>query len=70
LRWRDLDVEQKTLRIERAVEQISEYGLAIKEPKTARGRGCVIGTRKFFYDDGIDWRNREDFSCSDDPRAP
>jgi integrase len=41
LRWRDLDVEQKTLRIERAVEQTSEFGLAIKEPKTARGKRTI-----------------------------
>jgi integrase len=41
LRWRDLDVDQKTLRIERAVEQTSEFGLAIKEPKTARGKRTI-----------------------------
>jgi integrase len=41
LRWRDLDIEQRTLRIERAVEQTSEYGLALKEPKTARGKRTI-----------------------------
>ena len=41
LRWSDLDVEKKTLRIERAVEQTSEYGLAIKEPKTKRGKRTI-----------------------------
>src|SRR5262249_48796123 len=37
LRWSDLDVENKALRIERSVEQTAKYGLALKEPKTARG---------------------------------
>jgi len=41
LRWSDLDIEKKTLRIERAVEQTSEYGLAIKEPKTKRGKRTI-----------------------------
>jgi integrase len=41
LRWSDLDVEKKTLRIERAVEQTSEFGLAIKEPKTKRGKRTI-----------------------------
>jgi integrase len=41
LRWSDLDTEKKTLRIERAVEQTSEYGLAIKEPKTKRGKRTI-----------------------------
>jgi integrase len=41
LRWRDLDIAQRTLRIERAVEQTSEFGLAIKEPKTSRGKRTI-----------------------------
>jgi integrase len=41
LRWSDLDVEKKTLRIERAVEQTAKYGLAIKEPKTKRGKRTI-----------------------------
>jgi integrase len=41
LRWSDLDVEKKTLRIERAVEQTSQYGLAIKPPKTKRGKRTI-----------------------------
>ena len=34
LQWKDLDVANKTLRIERAIEQTLKYDLAIKEPKT------------------------------------
>lgn len=37
LRWADLDVEKKTLRIERAWEQTKKYGLRLKPPKTKRG---------------------------------
>jgi integrase len=33
LRWADLDVEKKSLRIERAIEQTKKYGLRIKGPK-------------------------------------
>jgi integrase len=33
LRWSDLDVEKKTLRIERAAEQTNKYGLRTKGPK-------------------------------------
>jgi integrase len=36
LRWSDLDVESKSLRIERALEETDKFGLALKEPKTAR----------------------------------
>jgi integrase len=41
LRWSDLDVEKKTLRIERAVEQTSKFELAIKGPKTERGKRTI-----------------------------
>jgi integrase len=41
LRWSDLDVATKTLRIERAVELTDKYGLALKEPKTARGKRTI-----------------------------
>jgi integrase len=40
LRWGDLDVEAKTLRIERAVEQIGG-SLDLKDPKTARGKRTI-----------------------------
>jgi integrase len=36
-RWTDLNVEQKTLRIERAWEQTKKFGLRLKPPKTKRG---------------------------------
>jgi integrase len=38
LRWLDLDVEKKTITIERAVEQVHKQPLALKGPKTARGK--------------------------------
>jgi integrase len=41
LRWSDVDFEKKTLRIERAVEQIHGQPLALKEPKTARGKRTI-----------------------------
>jgi integrase len=41
LRWSDLDVEKKTLRIERAVEQVHKQPLAIKAPKTERGKRTI-----------------------------
>jgi integrase len=41
LRWSDLDVANKTLRIERAVEQTAKYDLTIKGPKTERGKRTI-----------------------------
>ena len=37
LRWTDLDVETKTLKIERAWEPTKRHGMRLKPPKTARG---------------------------------
>lgn len=37
LRWTDLDVEKRTLRIERAWEPSAKHGLRLKAPKTKRG---------------------------------
>lgn len=37
LRWTDLDIDRKTLRIERAWEQTKKFGLRLKPPKTKRG---------------------------------
>lgn len=42
LRWSDLDQANKTLRIERALEETSKFGLALKEPKTARGKRTIM----------------------------
>jgi integrase len=33
LRWEDIDVSRKMLRIERAIEQTKRYGLRLKGPK-------------------------------------
>jgi len=41
LRWSDLDVKNKTLRIERAVEELELHPLAIKGPKTERGKRTI-----------------------------
>jgi len=41
LRWSDLEVANKTLRIERALEETGELGLSFKGPKTQRGK-CTI----------------------------
>ncbi|MGY3489625.1 integrase [Bradyrhizobium sp. USDA 4011] len=37
LRWSDLDVDKKTLRIERALEHTKKFGIRVKPPKTKRG---------------------------------
>ncbi|MDI4231426.1 site-specific integrase [Bradyrhizobium sp. Arg237L] len=37
LRWINLDIDKKTLRIERAWEQTKKFGLRLKPPKTKRG---------------------------------
>jgi integrase len=41
LRWDDLDVGGKTLRIERAVEETEEHGLRIKGPKNDRSKRTI-----------------------------
>jgi integrase len=47
LQWRDLDIGNKTLRIERAVEQVHGQPLVLKEPKTTRGKRTIT------IDDGL-----------------
>jgi integrase len=41
LRWSDLDPAERTLRIERALEETRAGGRTLKEPKTARGRRTI-----------------------------
>jgi integrase len=41
LRWSDLDVAAKTLRIERAVEATRKHGRILKGPKTERGKRTI-----------------------------
>ena len=41
LRWSDLDVEKKTLRIERAIEETRAFGRTLKEPKSSRGKRTI-----------------------------
>jgi integrase len=38
LQWGDVDLDQSSLRIERAVEKTKKHGLRIKSPKTKHGR--------------------------------
>jgi integrase len=47
LRWADLDLAYKTLRFERAIEQVRKQPLTLKEPKTARGKRVIT------IDDGL-----------------
>jgi integrase len=47
LRWTDFDATNKTLRIERALEETKEAGLTFKPPKTKRG------TRTITIDDDL-----------------
>jgi integrase len=37
LRWADLDVDKKTVKVERAWEQTKKFGLRLKPPKSKRG---------------------------------
>ena len=41
LRWSDLDVGNRTLRIERALEATGKFGMRFKEPKSARGKRTI-----------------------------
>jgi len=41
LRWSDLDANEKTLRIERAVEQTDKHGLRFKGPKKERHKRTI-----------------------------
>ena len=41
LRWSDLDIEKKTLRMERAVDQVHKQPLGLKDPKTARSTRTI-----------------------------
>lgn len=41
LQWTDIDPENKTLRIERAVEETKAFGRTVKEPKTHRGKRTI-----------------------------
>src|SRR5205807_9970143 len=41
LRWDDLNVTDKTLRIDRALEETIKYGLRFKAPKTERGKRTI-----------------------------
>lgn len=41
LRWEDLNVANKSIRIERALEETNEHGLRMKAPKTARGKRTI-----------------------------
>jgi integrase len=41
LRWIDLDIANKTLRIERAIEQVHGQPLVLKKPKTERGTRTI-----------------------------
>jgi integrase len=41
LRWSDLDVSARTLRIERAIDMTSLHGLGLKGPKTERGKRTI-----------------------------
>jgi integrase len=41
LRWSDLDVSARTLRIERAIDMTRLHGLGLKGPKTERGKRTI-----------------------------
>ncbi len=47
LRWSDVNLDQKTITIARAVEETKRHGRILKEPKTERGR------RTIKIDDGL-----------------
>jgi integrase len=41
LRWKDIDLDRGTMRVERSVEQTVSGGLVVKEPKTQSGRRSI-----------------------------
>lgn len=41
LQWDDLDIKDKTLRIERAIEETDKHGLRFKGPKSERGKRTI-----------------------------
>jgi integrase len=41
LQWADVDFENKTIRIERAIEVTERYGRVLKEPKSERGKRTI-----------------------------
>jgi integrase len=41
LRWRDIELDAGSLRIERALEQTRAHGVRVKSPKTKRGRRTI-----------------------------
>jgi integrase len=41
MQWSDLHAENKTLRIERAIEETEQHGLRLKAPKTERGKRTI-----------------------------
>ncbi len=40
--WEDLDLDQRTLHVSRAVQSLQHKGLVITEPKTAKSRRTII----------------------------
>jgi len=47
LRWSDLDIERKTLKIARAIDETKKHGRGLKEPKSERGKRTIA------IDDGL-----------------
>jgi integrase len=47
LKWTDLDLEKKAIRVERAIEVTKKFGTRVKQPKTWRG------LRTIALDDGV-----------------
>jgi integrase len=41
LRWQDIDLQAAVLRVERSLEQTTEFGLVFKAPKTEHGRRTI-----------------------------
>jgi integrase len=41
LRWQDIDLQAAVLRVERSLEQTTEFGLVFKAPKTKHGRRTI-----------------------------
>lgn len=44
LRWRDLDFEQKTATIRRAITETKAFGVQFKEPKSGKSRTIVLSS--------------------------
>jgi integrase len=60
LRWRDVDLDAGRLRVERALEQTTAYGVRVKGPKTKHGRRTISLPAHAVADLRAHWRAQQE----------